>query len=159
MLLACPSNAARSPVSEPATRTHTRPATSDHTTTAPWLARIASLSGAGDARFRSQHFDATHFAEVRVNSEAKPLYDALVTDTRFSKGTLIVEALSRTDHTAPDAFLALELSADGWRFVQLDAGGVPTTFDDAPCRGCHAGATSPPVFGPAHSVPTRESKR
>ncbi len=122
-----------------------------------WFSQLQTLPRVASEPFRSQHFDGSHLAEIRVNAEAEARYRALVTDTRFDDGTLIVETLRDRSGTAV-ALLALERRADGWRFSELDPDGVPRSIDESLCRGCHAGAESPPVFGPARPVPSRESK-
>lgn len=139
---------------------HTRAAGTSNVASSPvtWFSRLQTLPRVPGEPFRSRHFDGSALAEIRVNAEADARYRALVADTRFDDGTLIVETLSDA-HGSPVAFLALERRPDGWRFSELDAGGVPRPFDEALCRGCHAGALAAPVFGPARSVPSRESKR
>lgn len=92
-----------------------------------------------------------------MNPEAVTRYRSLVVGTQFDEGTLIVEEL-HAQGGAPSRSLVLERRANDWQFAVLDAQGNPQPFDDAACRGCHAGALAAPVFGPARELPG-ESKR
>ncbi|HET9930389.1 MAG TPA: hypothetical protein VFQ35_06875 [Polyangiaceae bacterium] len=123
-----------------------------------WFSRVRTSSRVQAEPFRSRHFEGNLLAELRVNAEAEAAYRALVMDTRFEAGTLLVETLLGRDG-APAALLALERRAEGWAFSEVDPEGVPLPFDESLCRGCHAGALAAPVFGPARIVPERESKR
>jgi hypothetical protein len=159
--LACSNSASRSPVAEPATRAHTAPSAVAKPThsRALWFLRAQRFASIGETAFRSQHFGGKRLARIRVNPESEAAYRTLVVDSQFSQGTLVVEALSRNGGAEPDTYLGVELTRDGWRFFEANAKGEPEALDERDCRGCHAGAPSPPLFGPARDVPARESKR
>jgi hypothetical protein len=97
--------------------------------------------------FPSQHLGERHFAELRVSPEAQATYAALVPDSSFSPGSLIVETSIDAKTSARGPVLALERTESDWRYWLLDARGVPQQADTAACAACHAAAPSAPLFG------------
>lgn len=98
--------------------------------------------------FPSQHLAERHDAELRVSPDAQASYAALVPDSSFPTGSLIVETLFDAKSKAPGPILALERTEGDWRYWVLDAQGVPQPNEAAgACAACHAAAPSAPLFG------------
>jgi hypothetical protein len=98
--------------------------------------------------FRSQHLGERHLAELRVSPEAQPAYAALVPESSFGVGTLIVESLldEKTGERGP--VLALERTETEWRYWVLGPKGhVDSADSSAACARCHAAAPAAPLFG------------
>jgi hypothetical protein len=104
--------------------------------------------------FTSQHLGERHLAELRVSPEAQPIYAALVPDSSFAQGSLVVETLVDPKTNARGPILALERTESDWRYWVLDARGVPEpNHSAAACAGCHAAAPAAPLFGAPRPAP------
>jgi hypothetical protein len=125
------------------------------TAVAAWFARSKDWPLASEAAVPSAHLGRAQRAQVRVNPEASEAYRALVADTAFADGTLLVEFLSDAKTGESGPVFALERRAGSWTFWELDAQGRVQEAGALPfCAGCHAGAPAAPVFGlPRSDVP------
>lgn len=83
-------------------------------------------------------------ADVRVNDAASSSYRALVTDTVFPDGAVLVElARTGTGHG-----YAMRKMSGNWSYFELDAqGAVLASGSLTLCAGCHAQAPADHVFG------------
>jgi hypothetical protein len=98
--------------------------------------------------FVSEHLGERHLAELRVTPEALPIYAALVPDSGFAEGSLIIESLINEKTGARGPIFALERTASDWRYWALESNGVPQAAErTAGCPGCHAAAPGAPLFG------------
>lgn len=99
---------------------------------------------ANHAPFRSRGHQPEQQVDVRVNEIARSSYAALVTDTVFPDGSVLLEQAH-----ADDGLGYAMRKADGrWNFFQLDArGAVVARGPLALCAGCHAQAPADYVFG------------
>ncbi|MEO7036517.1 MAG: hypothetical protein ABI548_21410 [Polyangiaceae bacterium] len=98
------------------------------------------------APFTSRGHQPEQQVDVRANELARPGYAALVADTVFPDGSVLLEqAHSRTNGGLG---YAMRKQDQRWSFVQLDArGGVLESGALALCAGCHAQAPADQVFG------------
>ena len=98
--------------------------------------------------FVSQHLGEPHLAELRVSPEAQAAYLALVPESSFGAGTVIVESLRNEKTGAPGPVLALERTESEWRYWRLGpAGNLEQADASAACVRCHAAAPATPLFG------------
>ncbi len=83
---------------------------------------------------------------MRANDLARPAYAALVADSVFPDGSLLLEQ----PHSSANGGFSYAMRKQGarWSFIQLDAnGGVLASGALALCAGCHAQAPADQVFG------------
>ena len=94
--------------------------------------------------FTSQgHLPASQ-VDVRVNPAGRPLYAALVTDTVFPDGSVLLEL----SHSLGGHGYAMRKANGAWSYFELDAkGGVLASGALSLCAGCHAQAPADHVFG------------
>lgn len=97
------------------------------------------------APFTSRGHQPEQSVEVRVNELAHASYTALVTDTVFPEGSLLVELPSGPGHG-----YAMRKASGVWSYFELDAKGglLASGTPLALCDGCHAQAPADHVFGP-----------
>jgi hypothetical protein len=99
---------------------------------------------ANGAPFNSRGHEPEQQVDVRVNEVARSSYAALVTDTVFPEGSLLLEQAHRHDGLG----YAMHKRGGQWSFIQLDArGAVLASGALAVCAGCHAQAPADQVFG------------
>ena len=145
---ACSSRAAAPPAPAPPAGPPSPPA-------APWFTTAMAWAPVTQQPFVSEHFGERHLAEVRVNPEAQATYAALVPESSFATGTVIVETLRNEKTGAPGPVLALERTESDWRYWRLGtAGNLEHADASAACARCHAAAPAAPLFGlPRTSAP------
>jgi len=102
---------------------------------------------ANDAPFTSRGHQPEQQVDVRVNDIARSTYGALVSDTVFPDGSVLVELPHAG--TGSGASYAMRKEGGHWSYFQLDwRGGVLATGVLSLCAGCHAQAPADRVFGP-----------
>ena len=101
------------------------------------------------APFAARGHQPEQQVDVRANDLARPAYAALVADSVFPDGSVLLE---QPHSSAKGGFsYAMRKQAMRWSFVQLDAtGGVLASGALALCAGCHAQAPADQVFGLPH---------
>ncbi|MEP7049971.1 MAG: hypothetical protein ABJB12_06440 [Pseudomonadota bacterium] len=114
----------------------------------PWApyAEAQTWPLANGTPFTSRGHQPEQQVDVRANEVARQSYAALVTDSVFPEGSVLLEQA----HSASGGGLgyAMRKSSGRWSFIQLDArGGVLASGALALCAGCHAQAPADHVFG------------
>jgi hypothetical protein len=101
---------------------------------------------ANSTPFASRGHQPEQQVDVRTNDLARPSYAALVTDTVFPDGSVLLE---QAHAIASGGFgYAMRKESGHWTFLQLDArGAVLASGTLALCVGCHAQAPADHVFG------------
>ena len=96
------------------------------------------------APFTSQGHLPASPVDVRVNATASASYAALVTDTVFPEGSVLLEL----SHSLDGHGYAMRKANGAWSYFELDAqGGVLASGALSLCAGCHAQAPADHVFG------------
>jgi hypothetical protein len=96
------------------------------------------------APFTSRGHQPELRVDVHVNPESRSSYSALVADTVFPDGSVLVEL----SHVNPGRGLGMQKTHGIWSFLELDAkGGVVESGALPLCVGCHAEAPADSVFG------------
>ena len=109
-------------------------------------AEAQSWPPANSAPFPSRGHEPAQQVDVRANELARPSYAALVTDTVFPDGSVLLEQ-AHSSSTSGFSY-AMRKEAGQWGFFQLDAhGGVLASGTLTLCAGCHAQAPADHVFG------------
>ena len=109
-------------------------------------AEAQSWAVSNGAPFTSRGHQPEQQVDVRANDLARPGYAALVADTIFPDGSIL---LQQPHIGASGGFGYAMLKQGGrWSFMQLDAqGGVLAAGALGLCAGCHAQAPADRVFG------------
>ena len=99
-----------------------------------------------DAPFTSRGHEPEQQVDVRVNEVARPAYTALVADTLFPEGSLLVELPH--DRAGAGSGYAMRKQDGHWSYLLLDPqGGVQASGALPLCSGCHGQAPADQVFG------------
>jgi hypothetical protein len=107
-------------------------------------AEVQHWPAASTAPFTSRGHQPEQLVEVRVSEPARASYAALVTDTVFPEGAVLVELTRGTGHS-----YAMRKTGGTWSYIELDARGAVLANGSLPlCIACHAQAPADRVFGP-----------
>src|SRR4051812_7652283 len=107
-------------------------------------AEVQHWPAANAAPFTSRGHQPEQSVEVRVNDAARTSYGALVTDTVFPEGSVLVELSQGGGHS-----YAMRKTRGVWSYFELDAKGrLLASGALTLCAGCHAQAPADRIFGP-----------
>jgi hypothetical protein len=96
------------------------------------------------AAFTSRGHRPEQSVDIRVSPESRATYSALVSDSVFSDGSILVEL----SHTGEGHGYGMRKAAGNWTFYELNAQGGLLASGALPlCAGCHAQAPADSVFG------------
>ena len=114
---------------------------------------LEGLPPANETAFPTRgHLVKPGYAVVRVSSEARASYLALVTDSVVPDGTLVAMFHQSRDGAEKGAVYVMEKRASEWSFVALDAEGFPVEENLAVCALCHRGGVADHLFGLPRSL-------
>jgi hypothetical protein len=114
---------------------------------------LAGLSPVNESAFATRgHLVKPGYAVVRVSSEARESYLALVTDSLLPDRALVAMFHQSRDGAEKGPVYVMEKRASEWSFVALDAEGYPIGENLAVCALCHRGGVADHLFGLPRSL-------